>query len=90
MPIKQSAIRDLRVSRKQAEKNVHIREQLRFLVRRCRHQFSLADKTAAQAAVATAIAAFDRAVRSGVVKARNAARHKSRLMLKLNQLGGPK
>lgn len=90
MPIKQSAIRDLRVSHKRSEKNVRIREQLRFLVRRCRHQFGQADKAAAQAAVAAAIAAFDRAVRSGVVKAANAARHKSRLMLKLNQFGGSK
>ena len=87
MPNKPSAVQDLRLSLKHAARNFRIRENLRFLVRRCRRQFAGGDVAAVKPAVAAAVAAFDRAVRAGVVKAGNAARHKSRLMRRLNTLG---
>ena len=87
MPIKQSAIRDLRLSRKHAAANLKVREHLRFLLRRCRQQCTAGDVAKAKAAVAVAVSAFDRAARAGVVKAGHAARHKSRLMLRVNKLG---
>lgn len=85
MPIKQSAIRDLRLSRKRSAVNRQVREHLRFLLRRCRQQFAAGEVAAAKAAVAAAVSAFDRAARAGVVKAGHAARHKSRLMLRINK-----
>ncbi|MDO8559907.1 MAG: 30S ribosomal protein S20 [bacterium] len=87
MPIKHSAVRDLRVSHKRASANLKVRENLRFLLRRCRQQFAAKDAAKATAAVAAAVSAFDRAARAGIVKAGHAARHKSRLMLRLNRLG---
>lgn len=47
------------------------------------------DQTAAAAAVAEAISTLDRVANKGVIHKNNAARRKSRLMAKLNQLGAP-
>ncbi len=43
------------------------------------------EKEAAREAVAKAASALDKAARKGVIHPNNAARHKSRLMKKLNQ-----
>lgn len=87
MPIKLSSLRDLRSSRKRAAKNLRLRENLRYLIRQCRQELVKKDAAAAKQAVAAVIAALDRAVRARVVKAGFAARHKSRFMRRLNQIG---
>jgi len=87
MPIKLSSLRDLRSSRKRAAKNLRIRENLRYLIRQCRQEFVKKDAAAAKKAVQAVVSALDRAVRSRVVKAGYAARHKSRFMRHFNQLG---
>lgn len=87
MPIKLSSLRDLRSSRKRAAKNLRIRENLRYLIRQCRQEMVKKDVAAAKKAVQTVISALDRAVRARVVKAGYAARHKSRIMQRLNQIG---
>lgn len=87
MPIKQSAFRDLRVSRKRAERNLRVKENLRYLTRRGKQLMVGKDAAAAKAAVTAVISALDRAVRAKVVKAGYAARHKSRLMLQFNKMG---
>ncbi len=43
------------------------------------------EKEAAREAVVKAVSALDKAARKGVIHPNNAARHKSRLMKKLNQ-----
>lgn len=87
MPIKHSAFRDLRVSRKRSERNLRVKENLRYLFRRGKQLMAGKDAAGAKAAVAAVVSALDRAVRAKVVKAGYAARHKSRLMLQLNKMG---
>lgn len=87
MPTRSAGFRDLRVSRRRAVRNLRIREQLRFLMRSSRQALAKGEAAAVKTAVGAAVSALDRAVRSGVVKAGFAARHKSRLMLSFNKLG---
>lgn len=87
MPTRPSGFRDLRASRRRAVRNLLIRERLQYLVRRSRQALAKTDAAAAKTAAGAVISALDRAVRAGVVKAGYAARHKSRLMLRLNKMG---
>ncbi|MDD5110289.1 MAG: 30S ribosomal protein S20 [Patescibacteria group bacterium] len=87
MPTRPSGFRDLRASRRRAVRNLLARERLAYLVRRSRQALAKKDAAAAKTAVMAVVSALDRSVRSGLVKAGYAARHKSRLMLRLNKMG---
>lgn len=65
------------------------RTSARSTVRKANEAIDDGDQAAAAAAVAEAISTLDRVANKGVIHKNNAARRKSRLMAKLNQLGAP-
>lgn len=86
MPIKQASFKSLRQSKKRQARNLKIKKDLLSAVKSARR--TVADKKAdeSKASVGKAIKLLDRAVAKGVVKKNTAARKKSRLMKKLNEL----
>ena len=67
--------------------NRMVRSQQRTIVKKAEQAvLDGANPEAASAAVALAVSALDRAARKRVVHPNNAARHKSKLVLKLNSL----
>ncbi len=81
---------------KSAEKQARVAERRRIINKsirsRCKTQLTKAEGLiasgeveTAREAVATAISSFDKAAEKGVINRNNAARHKSRLLKKLNK-----
>jgi small subunit ribosomal protein S20 len=75
----QSALKNIRKSRRRNAINRARRSQLRTRIRRMRTLVAKKDK-AARAALSETVSTIDRAVRKGVLHRNAAARHKSRIM----------
>lgn len=84
MPIKKSAFKTLRQSKKRALKNAKIKSDLRALLRRSRQAIQAKKIEEAQDLVKKTLKALDKAAQKGVIKKNTAARKKSRLMKKFN------
>jgi small subunit ribosomal protein S20 len=82
-----SAAKRARVAERRRVRNRRYRSATRTLVRRAEVLIKQADEQAAAGAVGNAISLLDRAAAKGVIHPNNAARRKSRLMAKYNQMG---
>ena len=83
-----SAQRQIRVSARRHERVKPARSQTNTLVSKAHDMVASKDATAAEA-VAAAISNLDKAAGKGLIHANNAARHKSRLVKKLNKIEKP-
>ncbi len=93
MPNKAQADKYLRASQRRRMRNKPVRSHARTTVRDALSAMSNASAqgewTDADAALATAIQALDKAASQGVIHANNAARHKSRLLRQYSHLKNP-
>jgi small subunit ribosomal protein S20 len=89
MPIIKSSMKDLRRTEKRTAKNRAALGKLRSNLKRARTAIAGGQSDAAAKAVAEALPIIDRAPGKGVLHKNAAARHKSRLMRRLNKLATP-
>ncbi len=81
-----SAEKRIRVAERRRQRNKPFRTAARTFVKKAETAIGGADQTVAATAVGDAISMLDRVAGKGVVHKNNAARRKSRLMKKFNQL----
>ena len=86
MPIKKSAYKYLRQTKKRTINNRQAKTKIKQAIVNLRKTIALADKNKTQEIAKTAIKFLDKAAQRGVIKKNNAARRKSRLMKKVNTL----
>lgn len=86
MANKKAALKDLRQNKKRAERNKLAKTNLRDLSRHFRIALDAKDKTKAQDLMKKIIKAVDKSSQKNILKKNTAARKKSRLMKKLNEL----
>lgn len=82
-----SALKRVRVSERRRLRNRKYRSSARTLVRRAESIIATGDVDAAAEAVGSAISMLDRTSGKGVIHRNNAARRKSRLLKKYNNMG---
>ncbi len=83
MPTTKSAAKSLRQDARRSQHNTRVKARLEYLVKQVRRLVTQNQLDQARASVHEAVKAFDRAVRSGIIKANTASRTKSRLFKKL-------
>lgn len=81
-----SALKRVRVAERNRIHNRPYRSAARTLVKKAEMAIQSGDKAVAQDAVSKAIAMLDRVAGKGIVHKNNAARRKSRLMAKFNNV----
>ena len=81
-----SALKRIRVAERRRLENRPYRSASRTLVRSAERAIDAGDKEAAEDAVLRAVKMLDRTAGKGIIHANNAARRKSRLMAKYNQM----
>lgn len=86
MPNLHSSFKRVKVAAKKAARNRPIRTATRNQYARAQEALAAGGEEAATEAVQRAISQLDRAVSKGVIHRNNAARRKSKLMLRLNAL----
>jgi small subunit ribosomal protein S20 len=86
MPNTRSAMRQLRKSLKRRERNKMHKSRMRTFIKYAREALSSGDVEKAIEMVRIACRIIDKTASKGVIKPNTAARYKSRLMQKLNQL----
>ena len=86
MPNIKSAEKRVRVTEKKRLRNKSVRTMCKTNITKAERLIFLGDTAAAQEAVAVAITSLDKAAERGIIHANNAARRKSRLMKKFNEL----
>jgi len=86
MPIKKAAFKHLLQTKKQTARNIKVKNQIRFLVKKTRKAFAAKDKNKAAEALKKAIKVLDKAAQKKIIKKNKASRLKSRLSKQLNQL----
>jgi len=74
-----------RIAAKRQIRNRSVRTYTKTSLLKAEKLIASKDLDAAREAVTQAVSAFDKAAKKGVIHPNNAARHKSRLMKKLNQ-----
>ncbi len=87
MATHKSALKRIRSNERKRIRNRMIRSRMRTFVKKARTLIESGDKDAAREATQRAIQELDKAAGKGVIHPNNAARHKSRLMKRLNALG---
>jgi small subunit ribosomal protein S20 len=80
-----SSIKRIRSSRRKAAHNQIVRSTANTYIKKARRLIEAGDLENAQDVVREAVSALDRAARKGVIHTNKAARHKSRLMKRLNE-----
>lgn len=84
MPIKKSAMKELKKAKKRALRNRPVLDNLKTLIKKSRREIETGgDKTADL--VKQTVKALDKAAQHGIIKKNTAARKKSRLMKRLNK-----
>lgn len=86
MPIIQSAKKRVRTNDKRHEQNVALKNQMRVAMKNFDSKVRENNKDEAETACATAYKKLDKAAQKGAIHKNRAARHKSQLAKKLNQL----
>ena len=86
MPNIKSAEKRVRVTERKRLRNKSVRTMCKTNVTKAERLIFMGDVNAAQEAVAVAITSLDKAAEKGIIHPNNAARRKSRLMKKFNQL----
>jgi len=89
MPIIKSSVKDLRRTGRRTERNRAAKGKLRSSLKATRAALESGKVEAAAAALTQATPIIDRAVGKKVLHKNAAARHKSRLMRRLNQVKQP-
>ena len=89
MPIIKSSMKDLRRTESRTAQNRVALGKLRSNLKRSRTAIAAGDADAAAKALAEAFPVIDRAPGKGILHKNAAARHKSRLMRRLNKLAAP-
>ncbi len=89
MPIIKSSEKDLRRTARRTEVNRAAKGKLRSSLKKVRTAMAEKQPEAARAALSAATPVIDRAVSKGILHKNAAARHKSRLMRRLNKLTPP-
>jgi len=89
MPIIKSSEKDLRRTARRTEVNRAAKGKLRSSLKKVRTAMAEKQPEAAHAALSAATPVIDRAVSKGILHKNAAARHKSRLMRRLNKLTPP-
>lgn len=84
----QSAVKDIRKSRKRNAVNTARRSQLRSQLKKLRSLLARKDATSAKRELTRTVSILDRSVSHGILHRNTAARHKSRLTRQVNALGG--
>ena len=85
MPIKHAALKEIRKGRRRQTRNQSIRSELRMLTKRLTGLVEAQKLDEASTLLPLVTARFDRAVSKGIIHRNTAARHKSRLTLRLNR-----
>jgi small subunit ribosomal protein S20 len=86
LPNIKSAQKRVRVTERKRLRNKSVRTMCKTNITKAERLIFLGDTAAAQEAVAVAITSLDKAVEKGIIHANNAARRKSRLVKKFNEL----
>ncbi len=86
MPTKHAAFKALRKSRKNAEKNVFIIENIKYLIKHTKKSADAKNSEKAKEFLAQSVKAIDKAIQKGVFKKNNGARKKSRVTAYINAL----
>jgi len=89
MPIKQSAIKYLRQTKKRTERNQKIKKELKEFIKDIRKAVVLNDKTKLQELSQRLQKLVDKAAQKRIIKKNNASRKKSRLMKQINMVLKP-
>jgi small subunit ribosomal protein S20 len=89
MPIIKSSTKDLRRTERRTARNRAALGKLRSNLKRARTAIVAGDPAAAAKAMTEALPVIDRAPGKGILHKNAAARHKSRLMRRLNKLAAP-
>lgn len=84
MPVSKSVQKQVRVAERRRLRNKSVRGLTRTNITKAEKLIFSGELEAAREAVLVAISSLDRAAEKGVIHPNNAARHKSRLMKKLN------
>jgi len=84
MPIKQSAIKYLRQTKKKTLKNIRVKRKLKDFIKDVRKALRSNDKEKLIEYKAKLQKMFDKAAQKKIIKPNNAARRKSRLMGQIN------
>lgn len=85
MPIKQSAKKELRKSKKRRVLNLKRQNAMKDAVKKVKKLIAAGKKDDAKKLIAAAYQAIDKAAKRGVIKKNTSARKKSRLMAILNK-----
>lgn len=85
MPNTKSAAKDLRQSKKRAQRNHRIKSNIKSLIKKIDKTIATGDKTKLAELVKKAQSLIDKAAKKKVLKKNNAARKKSRLLKKINK-----
>ena len=80
MPIKPSAIKELRKTKKRTTHNRVVKENIKIAIKKVVKALNAKDTAGAQAAVITAIKLLDKAASKDIIHANKAGRKKSRLL----------
>ena len=83
MPVTKTAIKEIRVAERRKKRNKAVRTKAKSEITRAEKLIFSGDEAAKQAVV-EAISSLDKAAEKGIIHPNNAARRKSRLIVKLN------
>jgi small subunit ribosomal protein S20 len=81
-----SSLKRIRSDKRKADRNRLVRSRMRTFVKKANKAIDSSESDAARKAVEDAIVELDKAVSKGIIHKNTAARKKSRLMKKLNDL----
>ncbi len=87
MPVTKSAKKAMRQSERKALRGKALRSRAKTMIVKAEGQVAAGDAEAARTAMVSAVKALDKAAAKGKIHPNNAARRKSRLMKKVNQVG---
>jgi small subunit ribosomal protein S20 len=85
VPIKKSAAKRLRKSKKQAARNKAAKSAMRTAIRKVEKCLEAKDSEATKGALAHALSVIGKTAQKGIIHKNNAARHQARLMKKVQQ-----
>ncbi|MEK9130450.1 MAG: 30S ribosomal protein S20 [Patescibacteria group bacterium] len=86
MPIKKSAIKALRQSKKRQIRNKEVKKNLKETMKKTQKAITASKKEDAQKLIRESQKALDKAAQKKIIKKNTAARKKSRMMKKFNAL----
>ena len=86
MPITKSAIKELRSSERKGLRNRSLHTLCKTNIAKAERLIFSGDLETAQKAVTTAVSTLDKVAEKGIIHPNNAARRKSRLLKKLNEI----